>query len=103
MTPRFAQQEGVLLKNVVTLAILPAAAGRGHAQKIAQIHEMRLRTLAFVQAGSRAACAPFGVEVCEVHECVDISLFIKQIYRPNMADARDCPVYAATRLCKTRL
>ena len=34
---------------------------------------MRLRTLAFVQAGSRAARAPFGVEVCEVHECMDIS------------------------------
>jgi hypothetical protein len=52
---------------------LPAAARRSHAQQSAQIHEMRLRTLAFVQAGSRAACAPFGVEVCEVHEWVDIS------------------------------
>ncbi|MEN9982654.1 MAG: hypothetical protein RI918_623, partial [Pseudomonadota bacterium] len=47
-------------------------------------------------AGSRATCAPFGVEVCEVHECVDISLFIKQIYRPNRADARDFP---SMRLC----
>jgi hypothetical protein len=35
---------------------------------------MRLLILAFVQAGSRAACAPFGVEVCEVHEWVDVSL-----------------------------
>jgi hypothetical protein len=47
---------------------------------------MRLRTLAFVQAGSRADCAPFGVEVCEVHECVDISLFIKLLYRPPMTE-----------------
>jgi hypothetical protein len=57
ITPRLAQHEGVLLKDVVTFT-----ARRGHAQQRAQIHEVRLRALTLVEIERRAAGAPFGDE-----------------------------------------
>ena len=56
-----AQHQGVLLKNVFAFATC-CAAWRGHTQQRAQIHEVRLRALAFVEVKRRAAGAPFGDE-----------------------------------------
>ena len=44
ITSRLAQYQGVLLEDVVTFAT-----GQGHAQQLAQVDEMGLRALAFVQ------------------------------------------------------
>ena len=49
------------------------AAGLGHAQQFAQVKEVALRTLLFVQgkgrAGHTVGCAPFGDEILWGHAC----------------------------------
>ncbi len=57
-----AQHQGVLLEDVVAVA-----ARRGHAQQLAQVHEVGLRALAFVEVISGAAGAPFGDELLRGH------------------------------------
>ena len=46
---------------------IPSAARRGHTQQRAQVHEMRLRALTFVEVKGRAAGAPFGDELLWGH------------------------------------
>ena len=57
ITTRGTQDQGVLLKEVVA-----AAAGCGHAEQLAQVDKVRLRTLALVQGIGRSTRSPFGDE-----------------------------------------
>ena len=71
ITPGLAQYQRVLLKNVVA-----CAARRGHAQQLAQVHEVRLRALAFIELKRRATRAPLGDEILRGHHTAFIGYAI---------------------------